>query len=152
MTGVAARTLGTDVILNELSPAASFITDRFTRSCDRLLLLGCEDHMRRIERCSTGFVYDTLSDVRARDRNSFHGMVLRVRCSTCEHDSCFGITGRHYEARSVSTNLGVSHAIMQCCAKEIAPGTDNSEPVLIGYKCCTRQQVEHPLTMRTRAD
>jgi len=34
MTGVAARALGYDVILNELSPAASFIADRFTRAID----------------------------------------------------------------------------------------------------------------------
>lgn len=34
MTGVAACALGLDVVLNELSPAASFIADRFTRFCD----------------------------------------------------------------------------------------------------------------------
>jgi hypothetical protein len=34
MTGVAALTTGHDVILNELSPAASFIADRFTSRCD----------------------------------------------------------------------------------------------------------------------
>ncbi|MDP8567969.1 DNA methyltransferase [Methylophilus aquaticus] len=34
MTGVAALTTGNDVILNELSPAASFIADRFTSFCE----------------------------------------------------------------------------------------------------------------------
>ena len=34
MTGVAALTTGHDVILNELSPAASFIANRFTSQCD----------------------------------------------------------------------------------------------------------------------
>jgi 16S rRNA G966 N2-methylase RsmD len=31
VTGVAALSLGEDVVLNELSPAASFSADRFTR-------------------------------------------------------------------------------------------------------------------------
>ena len=34
MTGVAARHLGLEVILNELSPAASFIAHNFTRTVD----------------------------------------------------------------------------------------------------------------------
>jgi DNA-binding transcriptional regulator YiaG len=38
MTGVAARAVGYDVILNDLSPAASFIADRFTRARSTTLI------------------------------------------------------------------------------------------------------------------
>jgi len=149
MTGVAARALGNDVILNELSPAASFIADRFTRQCDPALFAAAVDA-----------VCDTLKELR-RDLYTmqcrtchkdtevlFTVWSYRVRCSECDHEFVLWDHCRQY-GQTVREHKILSEFPCPHCRATIKKSRlkrTTAEPVMLGYKCCSRQQVEHPLT------
>lgn len=148
MTGVAALTLGNDVILNELSPAASFIADRFTRCCDPAVFSAAVDA-----------VCDALSDLRrdlyttqcrtcGRDTEVlFTVWSYRVRCTNCDHEFLLWDHCRQY-GRTVREHKILSEFPCPSChtmLKKSRLKRTTAEPVVLGYKCCSRQQVEHPL-------
>jgi DNA modification methylase/transcriptional regulator with XRE-family HTH domain len=154
MTGVAARTLGNDVILNELSPAASFISDRFTRRCDPAMFSA-----------AINAVCDTLKDLR-RDLYTtqcrtcgkdtevlFTVWSYRVQCSDCEHEFVLWDHCRQY-GNTVREHKILKEFPCPCCHAMIKKSRLKrtvAEPVVLGYKCCSRQQVEHPLNAEDRA-
>lgn len=154
MTGVAARTLGNDVILNELSPAASFIADRFTRRCDPTMFSA-----------AVNAVCDTLKDLR-RDLYTtqcrtcgkdtevlFTVWSYRVRCSACDHEFLLWDHCRQY-GKTVREHKILKEFPCPCCHVTIKKSRLKRtipEPVILGYKCCSRQQVEHPLNAEDRA-
>ena len=154
MTGVAARTLGADVILNELSPAATFIADRFTRRCDPNTLAA-----------AVQIICDALSDLRRElyttrcrecGKNTeilFTVWSYRVRCSTCDHDFLLWDHCRRY-GKTVREHKILRQFPCPSCGtilKKSRLQRTVAEPVLLGYKCCSRRQVEHPLAHEDRA-
>lgn len=154
MTGVAARTLGNDVILNELSPAASFIADRFTKTCDPVAFAS-----------AIRAVCETLSDLRkklysTRCRSCGEDTEIlytvwsyRVTCNACDHDFVLWDHCRHY-GKTVREHKILREFPCPCCKTTLKKSRlrrTTSEPVLLGYKCCSRQQVEHPLTDEDKA-
>lgn len=153
MTGVAARTLGLDVILNELSPAASFIADRFTRKFDpATMAAGVEKVCAELANLRRE-LYTTRC--RACGKNTeilFTVWSYRVRCDVCEHEFVLWDHCRHY-GKTVREHKILSEFPCPCCTtilrKSRLPRT-STEPVLLGYRCCSRQQVEHPLTDEDR--
>lgn len=149
MTGVAALAAGADVILNELSPAASFIADRFTRKCDPAMFAA-----------GVQAVCDALSDLRrelyttrcrtcGRDTEIlFTVWSYRVRCSDCDHEFLLWDQCRSY-GRTVREHKIISEFRCPSCAtplKKARLRRTTSQPVLLGYKCCSRLQTEHSLT------
>jgi DNA modification methylase/DNA-binding transcriptional regulator YiaG len=154
MTGVAARTLGNDVILNELSPAASFIADRFTRRCDPAAFAAAVgavcDHLHDLRRD----LYTTRCRTCGRDTEIlFTVWSYRVRCSECDHEFVLWDHCRQY-GQTVREHRILGKFPCPCCSKELVKSRlkrTSAEPVILGYKCCSRQQVEHPLEAEDRA-
>jgi transcriptional regulator with XRE-family HTH domain len=149
MTGVAGRTLGLDVILNELSPAASFIADRFTRQsdparfaagvtaiCESLGELRKELYTTRCRECGreTEILYTVWS--------------YNVVCSSCRHEFSLWDECRSY-GRTVRDHRILSSFPCPRCQALLTKARlerTSAHPVLLGYRCCAGSQVEHPLS------
>ena len=148
MTGVAARYLGCDVILNELSPAASFISHNFLRTVDASLF--------------TKTVHDlvnNLSDLRQH--------LYTTKCRECDAPTeiLFTVWSYDLECNHCSTpftlwdhcrkygNNVKEHKLLKkfpCphCGEEVNKSylkRHASKPVFVGYRCCSRKIVERAL-------
>ena len=153
MTGVAARALGLDVILNELSPAASFIADRFTRQCDPEAFAA---GVRAVCEALKGLrreLYTTECRTCGRDTEIlFTVWSYQVLCGACGHEFVLWDHCRRY-GRTVREHKIVSEFPCPRCATTLKKSRlrrTTALPVLLGYKCCTPQQVEHALTEQDR--
>lgn len=149
MTGVATRVLGYDCILNELSPAACFIASQFTNSFDpdlfaagALAVIEATAELRHhlyITRCrECGRLTELLFTVWA----------YNVICSDCSGefniwDRCrkLGRTVREHKLLSQFTCPHCGKLLRKSLLQRASP-----IPVLVGYKCCTAMQREHPPT------
>jgi len=154
MTGVAALTLGADVILNELSPAGCFIADRFTRSCDpdsfaSAVKVVC-DGLSALRRD----LYTTHCRTCGRETEILYTVwSYRVRCNACQHEFLLWDHCRRY-GKTVREHKIVSQFPCSSCKTTVKKSRlkrTTAEPVLLGYKCCTGRQVEYPLTDQDRA-
>jgi DNA modification methylase len=147
MTGVAARALGADVILNELSPAASFISSRFTQASDPSSFA-----------CAVKAVCDSLSGLRralyatqcracGKETELLHTVwSYRVICYNCSHEFLLWDHCRQY-GKTVREHEILSEFKCPSCTtvlKKSRLSRTKAEPVLVGYKCCSKAQVEHP--------
>jgi transcriptional regulator with XRE-family HTH domain len=154
MTGVAALTTGNDVVLNELSPAASFIADRFTHTCDPSSFASAVkavcDSLGKLRKS----LYTTKCRTCARDTEILYTIwSYYVCCTNCTHEFLLWDHCREY-GKSVKEHKILSEFHCPSCKSLIKKSRlkrTRTEPVLIGYKCCSRYQVEHPLTMEDRA-
>lgn len=150
MTGVAARAVGCSCILNELSPAASFISNRFTSSTVR---------PREFE-AAVHTILSELSDVRQRLYSTFCRECgrktellyvvwsYRVVCNHCKQEFQLWDACRKY-GRVVKEHKILTEFPCPICAKELRKAVlkrTAAEPVMIGYKCCgsKQQEVNHP--------
>ena len=154
MTGVAARAIGADVILNELSPAASFIADRFTHGCNPGTFAA-----------GVKAICDALRDLR-RDLYTTHCRTCgeateilftvwsyRVCCNICDaafllwdHCRSYGKTVREHKILREFPCPSCKRTLKKRQLKRTT-----IEPVRLGYKCCSRNQVEHSLSERDRS-
>lgn len=148
MTGVAALALRNDVILNELSPAASFIADRFTRRCDPAVFSAAVDAVCDALTDLRRDLYTTQCRTCGRDTEVlFTIWSYRVRCRDCDHEFVLWDHCRQY-GQTVREHKILSEFPCPCCRtmlKKSRLQRTTAEPVILGYKCCSRQQVEHPL-------
>jgi hypothetical protein len=154
MTGVAARTKGLDVVLNDLSPAASFIADRFTRQLDAATF------SRGVESVCAALadlrreLYVTRCRTCGRDTEIlFTVWSYRVQCSNCGHEFLVWDRCRHYGKTVREHKILREFACSRCSAmlQKSRLRRTTAEPVLVGYRCCSRQQVEHPVSEDDRA-
>ena len=147
MTGVAALTTGLDVILNELSPAASFIADRFTSQCDPAALMAAT---KTITNCLSELrkeLYTTQCRTCAKDTELlFTVWSYKVICGSCNKefvlwDECrsYGKTVREHK---FLREFPCPHCKQQVKKSRLARTT--TVPVLVGYKCCSKVQSEVP--------
>ena len=145
MTGVAARVLGYDCILNELSPAACFIANRFTSAVpstefeanvDAILSevsqLRKELYSTRCRECGrlTELLYTVWS--------------YRVICYECSHEFVLWDHCRKY-GRVVKEHKILGEFPCPSCHKVVRKAALRrtlAEPVLVGYKCCGSKQQE----------
>jgi DNA modification methylase/transcriptional regulator with XRE-family HTH domain len=147
MTGVAARALGYDVILNELSPAASFIADRFTRRIDPELFAA---GVRAISE-ATVVVRRDLYTTHCRECKKSAEIQYTVwsyivKCTSCSGEFVLWDHCRSY-GRTVREHKILSEFPCPCCKTTIKKSRlarTKAVPVLVGYKCCRKVQVEHP--------
>src|SRR5574341_928021 len=139
MTGVAARALGVDCILNELSPAACFIASRF-----------CDQVDAGFFRAAVAMVMADLAPVRkalyattcrecGRETEAiYYVWSYRVACPHCETsfqlwDVCrrYGKTVREHEILSTFPCPTCSTILKKSRLRRLS-----AEAVLVGYKCC----------------
>ena len=148
MTGVAARIAGADVILNELSPAACFISHNFTES------------IPPPEFCAAiRIILDAVEEVRAKlyttkcrecERNTeilYTVWSYRVLCPDCKTEFLLWDHCRKY-GRTVREHKILKEFSCPSCGENIKKRSLNrtlAEPVMLGYKCCSKSQVEHQL-------
>jgi len=153
MTGVAGRVNGYDSILNELSPAACFIANRFVSFIDPILF---EAGVRA--------VLDELMDIRAtlytttcRECSKEVELLYvvwsyNVLCNYCEQefllwDHCrrYGKRVRDHEILKEFPCPACNRLLKKRRLKRTIP-----EPVQVGYKCCGSRQKEatHPPNQR----
>lgn len=149
MTGVAARAMGIDVILNDLSPAASFIAYHMTRQYDPAAFLagvrGLLDHHRDLRnhlyttRCrSCGTPTEVLFTVWS----------YRAVCYHCGGDFLMWDHCRSYGKRVRDHKIVSTFPCPHCgsIVQKRRVQRTSTEPVLLGYRCCSRHLVETSLT------
>lgn len=149
MTGVAACALGLDAVLNELSPAASFIADRFTRSCDPELFVAAVDAVRTGADEIRRRLYGTICrECGKQVEVLFTIWSYRVRCTECDHEFLLWDHCRRY-GRTVRDHKILGEFPCPACRRNIRKSRLRrtvAAPVRLGYRCCSRRQVEHSLT------
>jgi DNA modification methylase/transcriptional regulator with XRE-family HTH domain len=156
MTGVAARALGADCILNELSPAACFIASRFCEQVDatafRAAIAVVMAELAPIRQA----LYTTTCRECSRDTEAiYYVWSYRVACPHCETDFQLWDVCRRY-GKTVREHEILSTFPCPSCSKVLQKSRLNrlsTEPVLVGYKCCgsRQQEVTHPLSPRDLA-
>ncbi len=148
MTGVAARIADVDVILNELSPAASFISHNFTESVSpaefwaavKMVLAGVNETRNRLyatecRECgkTTEILYTVWS--------------YRVICPICDFEFLLWEHCREY-GKTVREHKILKEFSCPSCGETLKKrqlSRTTVEPVILGYKCCEKKQIEHSL-------
>ena len=148
MTGVAARVLGCDVILNELSPAASFISYNFLSTVDVNLFQDATAYVLNSLKKLESDLYTT----RCRECNS--AIILQytvwsyvLQCNHCARDFVVWDHCRQY-GETVRQHKILRKFPCPNCGKEVNKShlaRKQSVPAFVGYRCCSRRIVEHPL-------
>lgn len=148
MTGVAARYLGHDVILNELSPAAAFISFNFLAAIDaeqfRLAVSQVLTNLHDLQR--------TLYLTRCRECGSEVVQLYTVwsyvlECDHCEQDFVLWEHCREY-GDSVREHRILRRFPCPHCRREVNKSHLKRKqvvPVFVGYRCCSKRISEHPL-------
>ena len=147
MTGVAARALGYDAILNELSPAASFISDRFTRCIDPKKFSAGVRAITDATKSVRSDLYSTqCRECGKTTELQYTVWSYKVNCSACNGEFVLWDHCRSY-GRTVREHKILSEFACPCCkttVKKRRLTRTTPVPVLVGYKCCRKSQVEHP--------
>lgn len=148
MTGVAARYLGLDVVLNELSPAASFIAHNFTKSVDPA------EFSRAISQLMTNLsdLRNHLYSTRCRECGSrvetqFVVWSYILECDHCEGEFVLWDHCRKY-GRTVREHKLLKKFPCPHCQQQISKSflqRSKAVPVFLGYRCCKKKIIEHPL-------
>ncbi|MGB6484019.1 MAG: DNA methyltransferase [Candidatus Acidiferrales bacterium] len=145
MTGVAASVTGIDCVLNELSPAACFISNRFTTRVSsaefeeavRVIITRLRDlrtQLYRTECRECGREVELLYTVWS----------YKVICSDCEFEFLLWDHCKEF-GRVVREHKILSEFPCPSCGKVQRKSTLQrtvAVPVLIGYKCCGSKQQE----------
>lgn len=151
MTGVAARAIGVDCILNELSPAASFISQQFTSSIDPALFeVAIETLMSRLQQLREQLYSTKCRECGRKTEVHYFVWSYKVICPACEDEFVLWDHCRQY-GNSVKEHKILSEFECPCCQKRIKKSSlkrTSSVPVQLGYKCCSShlQHSVHPLT------
>lgn len=154
MTGVAARMTEADVILNELSPAACFISHNFTQTIDPDLFAEALRKILSTLRSLRERLYTTSCRECGRKTEILYTVwSYIVTCPLCQHRFRLWDHCRSY-GNSVREHKILSVFPCPSCDSQLKKATltrQVAEPVLLGYKCCSRQQIEHSLTPQDQA-
>jgi len=148
MTGVAARYLGHDVVLNELSPAASFISHNFTRTVDTA------DFKKAVSRVCSNLtaLRNQLYSTECRECGDSVELLFTVWSYELDCNYCSETFRLWDHCRKYGNNVR-EHKLLKkfpCphCGTEVNKSYLNrrdSVPVFLGYRCCSKRIVEHPL-------
>ena len=147
MTGVAARHLGYDVILNELSPAASFISHNFLGFIDSGTFTSAVSRITEsLEEVRQLLCF---TDCRECGEKTEYLRIVWSYVLKCDH--CHGDFLLWEHCRKYGENVR-QHKLLRkfpCphCKMEVAKSQlirVKCEPVLVIYRCCGKQTVQHP--------
>lgn len=151
MTGVAANANGYDCILNELSPAACFIANRFTSYMDpKLFQAAVESVVNELHSLRESLYTTTCRECGKNTEILYTVWSYKVICSHCGREFLLWDHCRKY-GNSVREHKILTEFPCPSCReilKKSALRRTQAEPVLLGYKCCKpgMQEVTHPLT------
>lgn len=149
MTGVAARIAGMDVILNELSPAACFISHNFTTSVSpEKFSESIKEVLRSVAEIRKLLYSTTCRECGKETEILYTVWSYRVSCVNCQSEFILWNHCRQY-GKTVREHKILKEFSCPNCAKIIKKREltrSSVEPVLIGYKCCHKHQMEHPPT------
>ena len=148
MTGVSARTLGLDVILNELSPAASFISYNFLSKVDVSDYMSAVSHILENLSCLRSNLYSTICrECGAITESLFYVWSYQLKCNHCDNDFTLWNHCRKY-GRTVREHKLLRRFPCPHCGQEVNKSylsRFSPVPVFVGYKCCQKGIKEHPL-------
>ncbi|MGB1287538.1 MAG: DNA methyltransferase, partial [Aggregatilineales bacterium] len=137
MTGVAARALGYDVILNELSPAACFISNQFTSYLDSNVFLDAVNHLLN----EVADIRHSLYTTHHRDTGKLVELEYLVwsysaRCHHCGEEFVVWNHCREY-GNNVKEHKIRSKFPCPCCHKTVKKSSlirTQSAPVMVAYR------------------
>ena len=148
MVGVAALTTGHDVILNELSPAACFIADRFTSRCNPAELMSAVQVVMQSLSGLRKDLYMTKCRTCGKDTELlFTVWSYKVICSECGKEFVLWDECRSYGA-TVREHKFLREFPCPHCKQKVKKSRlarTITVPVFVGYKCCGKVQSEAPL-------
>jgi DNA modification methylase/transcriptional regulator with XRE-family HTH domain len=155
MTGVAAIASGHDCILNELSPAACFIANRFTTRVEATEFHSIAHAVLRELEPIRRELYTT--ECRECGRNAevlYTVWSYNVLCGSCKHEFLLWDVCRSY-GRTVREHKILREFDCPACGVHLEKSRlarTTAEPVQLGYVCCgsRQQEVVHPLTPADR--
>lgn len=154
MTAVAARTAGLNVILNELSPAACFISHNFTESISPDLFATAIKAVLDATSNLRTKLYTTECRECGSDTEILYTVwSYRVECPECRNDFVLWDHCRKY-GRTVRDHKILKEFPCPQCEHTIQKRNltrSYAVPVLLGYKCCSKRQVEHQLNNQDHA-
>ncbi|KAF0106737.1 MAG: DNA methylase N-4/N-6 domain protein [Anaerolineaceae bacterium] len=145
MTGVAALANGYDCILNELSPAACFIADRFVSHIEpSIFQAGVEkilDELKDLRK----LLYTTQCRECGKNAEILYTVwSYNVICNQCSHEFLLWDYCRKY-GQTVKEHKILSEFPCPNCGvvqKKSTLQRTTTHPVLLGYKCCKSLQQE----------
>ena len=148
MTGVAARHVGCDVILNELSPAASFISFNFCRTTDvGSFHTAISTILDRLEPLRRTLYQTQCRECRKDVEAQFFVWSYKLECNHCHEDFVLWDHCRKY-GKTVREHKLLKKFPCPHCGEEVNKSylkRKQQVPVFLGYKCCSKKIVEHPL-------
>lgn len=151
MTGVAARVLGYDCILNELSPAACFIARQFNAQMDPALFqAGVATVLREMEALRETLYQTSCRECGKSTEILYTVWSYHVICPRCNEEFLLWDHCRQYGKR-VKEHKILKEFPCPHCNRSLKKSTlqrTTAVPVMLGYKCCGSRQQErtHPLT------
>jgi len=148
MTGVASRVTGADVILNELSPAACFISHNFTETISPWAFGAAIKTVLNVSKKIRKELYTTKCRECGKNTEILYTVwSYRVLCLHCQSEFTLWDHCRKY-GRTVREHKILNVFPCPSCGELLKKRTltrTNAVPVILGYKCCSKSQVEHPL-------
>lgn len=148
MTGVAARYIGCDVILNELSPAASFIAHNFCRTVEASKFHDAVSAVMDQVAPLRKRLYETECRECAKAVEAqFFVWSYVLECNHCREDFVLWDHCRKY-GKTVREHKLLKKFPCPHCGEEVNKSylkRKDQVPVFVGYKCCGKKIVEHPL-------
>lgn len=148
MTGVACRMTGTDVVLNELSPAACFITHNFTEKVSpEAFAAGLRAVLSALASLRKSLYTTACRECGKETEILYTVWSYRVICPRCQSQFVLWDHCRRY-GKSVKEHKILSAFPCPSCKETVRKSTlkrTTAIPVLLGYKCCKKIQIEHPL-------
>ncbi|KIT16372.1 DNA methyltransferase [Jannaschia aquimarina] len=148
MTGVAAKYLGYDVILNELSPAACFIAHNFLKKVDT------QEYSQTVNQ-----ILENLTELRAKLYSTdcrecganaelqFTVWSYELECNHCHEEFVLWDHCRKY-GKTVREHKLLRKFPCPHCGNEVNKSylkRRDAVPVFVGYKCCSKKIMEHEL-------
>lgn len=150
MTGVAARALGLDCILNELSPAASFIANRFVSTVSPVEFEAAVQAVLKELKPLRQHLYSTTCRECGKATELLYTVwSYKVLCNRCGTQFLLWDCCRQYGQTVREHKILTEFPCPSCSVllkKSMLARTD-ALPVMVGYKCCgsKQQEVTHAL-------
>lgn len=148
MTGVAALSNGYNVVLNELSPAASFIEANFLKYMEpEKYKAGIQFVLNKTKAVRETLYTTTCRECSKKAEILYVVWSYELECNHCNHVFVLWDHCRKYGA-NVKEHKLLKKFSCPHCAKEVNKSYLNrlgTKPVFLGYKCCSKQIKEHPL-------
>lgn len=148
MTGVAARYLGFDVILNELSPAACFIAHNFVRTVDTQVFNDAVlSVLNRVENLRKELYTTNCRECGADVEQLYTVWSYELECNHCQEKFVLWDHCRKYGS-NVREHKLLKKFPCPHCGEEVNKSQLNRHstvPVFLGYRCCSKKIMEHPL-------